>query len=284
MINDIEKKIRSEKAYKFVDKHGTTLWHYTDFNAIDGILNKKELWLSSTANVNDSKELIGFINNLKQSVLNCVSDDYEDKVYDIFNEINKHSIQENSFVFCTSKARNDAAQWERYADKGEGVAIAFDTENLFKLFFYNDFIMNEEYYTIDTKQHQICKLLVQYIQTNEIEGFSNLDGLIDNMILCAMLHKHESFSSEQEIRIAPFFVKEGDSHIQFKIGKVIKRVYVLDLEELCRKENMSVEDLIDYIVIAPKSQQNIEDLKYYCRNIGLNKLADKIIKSDCPLR
>lgn len=135
MLSDMDIKVRNEKADKFVRKHGTTLWHYTDFNALDGILNKKELWFSSTANVNDAKEVIGFIDNLKKNVSDNLGSIYEKRVNEEFCKIYNHLSKEIPFIFCTSKARNDAAQWERYADRGEGVAIVFNTENLFKLFF-----------------------------------------------------------------------------------------------------------------------------------------------------
>lgn len=111
-----------------------------------------------------------------------------------------------------------------------------------------------------------------------------MKNLFSNLIMCAMTCKHESFSSEQEIRIAPYFVKENDSHITYKTGKIIRSVYVLDLKELCEKENIDTEDLIDSIVIAPNSKQSIKDLKWYCNKIGLNKIAERLVKSDCPLR
>ena len=56
------------------------------------------------------------------------------------------------------------------------------------------------------------ELLRDYIQYDKMDDFSNLNGLIDNLLLCAMLHKHESFSTEQEIRISPLFVNENDNN------------------------------------------------------------------------
>lgn len=284
MLSDIDIKVRNDRAYKFVKEHGTTLWHYTDFNALDGILRNYELWFGSILNVNDKKEVIGFIDNLKKTVIDALDSNYENKVDVEFQKIFNHLSNEYLYIFCTSKARNDAAQWERYADQGEGVAIVFNTEKLYKLLFYNGFIMNEEYYTLDAKQHKFHEILVNFFQTEKIDNSSDFDGLISNLIMCAMTRKHESFSSEQEIRIAPYFVKENDSHITYKTGKIIRTVYVLNLKELCEKENIDMEDLIDSIVIAPNSKQSIKDLKWYCNKIGLNKIAERIVKSDCPLR
>ena len=184
----------------------------------------------------------------------------------------------------SSKARNDAAQWDRYAQGGQGVAIVFNTETLFKLIFYNQIIMNEEYYGYCAKQHKMKELLRDYIQYDKMDDFSNLNGLIDDLLLCAMFHKHESFSSEQEVRISPLFVNENDKHLQCKVHNTIRQIYILNLAELCEKEGIDFEDLFDSIVIGPTSKQNIRDLQIYCKNNGLLKLANKVKKSDCPLR
>lgn len=41
--NLVEIQKRQESTDKFVQKVGKTLWHYTSFPALDGILNKKEI-------------------------------------------------------------------------------------------------------------------------------------------------------------------------------------------------------------------------------------------------
>lgn len=165
---------REERVKRAVKKYGKTLWHYTDINALCGIIGKKEIWFGSAEHMNDREELIGFINDLEKEVY--------------------------------------------------------------------------------------------------------------NLLLCAMFHKHESFSSEQEIRISPLFVNENDKHLQCKVLNTIRQVYILNLAELCEKERIDFEDLFDSIVIGPTSKQTIRDLQIYCKNNGLLKLANKVKKSDCPLR
>lgn len=89
---------------------------------------------------------------------------------------------------------------------------------------------------------------------------------------------------KKEVRISPYFVKDGDSHIEYKIFNTIKEVYVLDLKILFGQENMGVEDIINSIIIGPRSLQSPKDLENYCRHLGFNKLAENIKISDCPLR
>lgn len=283
-LREIEIRQRNERVKKAVDKYGEELWHYTDFNALNGILNEKKIWFGSTANMNDKEELSGFVEDLKKAVISEIDPDKKFIADDVFNKIQRRLLLEYPYVFCVSRARNDAAQWERYAYGGRGIAIVFNTETLYKLIFYNRFIMGEEYYGYNAKQHKMKTILIDYIQNNIMDEFSDIDGLIDNLLLCAMIHKHESFSAEKEVRLSPYFVKEDDAHVTYKILNTIRRVYVVDLDELCQKENIDMEDLISSIVIGPKSEQNIEDLKWYLRKIGLSKLAEKTQRSNCPLQ
>ena len=234
--------------------------------------------------MNDKDELSGFIKDLKSAVLSEINKENVSKAEGIFEKIQKRLLVEYPYIFCVTRAQNDAAQWDRYAYGGTGVAIVFDTELLYKLIYYNRFIMNEEYYGYNAKQHKMKTLLVDYIQENRLEEFSDIEGLIDNLLLCAMIHKHESFLAEQEVRLSPYFIKNDDPHFEYRVTGTIRRVYVVNLDELCKKEDMGLEDLIKAIVIGPKSKQNIEDLKWYLNKINLPRLADKVRKSDCPLR
>lgn len=283
-LREIEIEKRNEAAKKFVERYGAQLWHYTDVQAVNGLLKEKELWFGSTANMNDAKELAGFIDNLKEAVKETLNNQYEKKTAEVFAEIDSRLNMEYPYAFCLSRADDDAAQWERYANAGKGVAVVFNTEVLFKLVYFNRLIIGEEYYTYNAKQHQLCGLLVDYIKDDKLEGFSDIDGLIDNLLLCAQIHKHKSFSAEKEIRISPYFVKDDDPKLDCKVTDVFKRVYIVDLAEICKKENVDFESLIDAIVIGPKSRQNIEDFKWYLRKIELPNLADKIRLSECPLR
>lgn len=283
-MKEFEIKQRDERANRVVQKYGKTLWHYTDVNALNGILNNREIWFSSAANMNDKEELRGFISDLKVAVFHDITEDKNVKANEVFTKIEDKLTEQYPFIFSVSKAPDDAAQWERYAKQGKGIAIVFNTELLYKLIFYNHFVMDEEYYGYNAKQHKMKELLVDYIQNNKMEEFTNLEGLIDNLLLCAMIHKHESFSAEQEIRLSPYFIKDDDSRLQYKILSTIKKVFVLDIDKLCQKEGINLESIIDAIVIGPRSEQNVEDLKWYCKKIGLLRLAEKIYKSNCPLR
>lgn len=257
------------------------------FSSLGWNFKKKKIWFGNATNVNDAKEVIGFIDNLKQNIENGLTQNNIKPKCDvdkIFKEIYDRTSQKHLFMFCLSQALDDAAQWDRYADYGRGVAIEFNTEALHNLLYYHGMIMGEQYYTQETRDHELYKLLSSYISTGILEGFSNLDGFIDNLALCAFIHKDPAFAAEKEIRIAPYFVKDNDSHIDYKTFNIIKEFYILDLQKVLETENMHREDIINSIIIGPRSSQNPKDLENYCRHLGLHKLAQNIKVSDCPLR
>lgn len=92
------------------------------------------------------------------------------------------------------------------------------------------------------------------------------------------------FRRSKKLEFLHFLINENDKHLQCKVLNTIRQVYILNLAELCEKEGIDFEDLFDSIVIGPTSKQTIRDLQIYCKNNGLLKLANKVKKSDCPLR
>lgn len=70
---------REERVKRAVKKYGKTLWHYTDINALCGIIGKKEIWFGSAEHMNDREELIGFINDLEKEVYACIDSANKEK-------------------------------------------------------------------------------------------------------------------------------------------------------------------------------------------------------------
>jgi hypothetical protein len=56
------------------------------------------------------------------------------------------------------------------------------------------------------------------------------------------------------------------------------------MKAMCEKINIQFEDLFSEILIGPKSEQQIEDLKLFLREQGMDRLAQAVKLSDCPLR
>ena len=99
--------------------------------------------------------------------------------------------------------------------------------------------------------------------------------------------KHPSFQSEHEIRLVvmPFDVPDFDLKPRYHVARErIKKYYPLDLDSMCGKAGITIEDLIAEVIVGPESTQSLPILRDYLQDAGLIKLAENICYSKCPLR
>lgn len=263
-----------------------TLYHYTSIPVLYSILKNKELWFGNTARMNDKKEITFFIENMKTALQQDVPQKTEE-IEELFNKINGRVQNEYPYAMCLSLLNDDVAQWERYADNAKGIEIGFNVEKLKDLLKDQNVIFNEVFYEKSVKSHEHYNYLKEYIlDGNFSNGFSNIDELIDNFLACSYLFKHPSFKSEKEIRIVTLWKRIPNfSEISCELNNgQIKQVLKVNIEELCNHRKIDFEDLIDEIVIGPRSLQSEKELKLFLKEIKLDKLVNKVRYSECPLR
>ena len=109
------------------------LYHYTDFNAMRGIITNGEIWLWNLRRMNDSQEMQYFIKELKLAVKNQIEPSDYQKMEQLFDINLKNFDKLSSYASCFSEYADDAAQWSRYSKNGQGVCIAFNKELLKKI-------------------------------------------------------------------------------------------------------------------------------------------------------
>ena len=109
------------------------LYHYTDFQALDGILRSAQLRVNNVLNMNDAAEMRHFMGRLCAAVaakLEREDDSRAAGVRRLFQEELKKEFSYSAYAACFSFRRDDAAQWERYGNRGRGVCVAFQGEYL----------------------------------------------------------------------------------------------------------------------------------------------------------
>lgn len=265
---------------KRVDDYGEYLYHYTSLNTFLSMIRSRELWLSNTGTMNDRKEITHFIEMLQRELAEYQRNDFFCKIYE---QIPK----QYKYAFCLSTEKDDAAQWERYADTAKGVCIVFKVEELCKcLYGYSDFMFNRVFYDESIINNDYYKLLKNYFETGKIQVYNSEDDLIKFLIYSGNLHKHRSFMHECEVRITTIDNKRqyGVDYQLKEISNVVKKVLILKPDIMGHKKGSSFEKLIDKVIIGPRSQQNVAILQEYIYSNGLYELADNVIQSQCPLR
>ena len=268
------------------------LYHYTDYQALDGIVGKAQLRLNNLLNMNDAAEMRHFMGGLSTAVLNRLQ---KDGAYDtlkavkvLFHEELKKEFYYSAYAACFSKNRDDAAQWERYGNHGRGVCIAFSKELLQKMA-VGVVSLEEVYYQADMRSHKLVDTFYGLVQNahGNLKKNPHIMDCLEEAWIASAAFKHPSFASEKEMRLvaSPFSKKYFDVEPCYHIStERIKKYYPLDLRKMCENAQCSLEDAIHEIMIGPESTQSKSILEDYLKDIGMEKLAAKVVISDCPLR
>ncbi len=268
------------------------LYHYTDYQALDGILHNAELRVNNVLNMNDAAEMSHFMSSLCSAVVKRLESEGDfsgaEKVRELFlRELEKEFFY-SAYAACFSLYRDDAAQWERYGNRGRGVCIAFRGEYLEKLA-VGELSLQTVFYEDDLTEHSLAKVFYRLLKQEKgaLEKSVLMKVAMKNAWIQSVAFKHPSFSSEREVRLvlSPFGKEYFDVRPHYHITtERIKKYYPLDLRNMCREAGICLEDLVEEIIIGPESTQSEAILQDYLKDNGLKRAAGRVSLSDCPLR
>jgi hypothetical protein len=268
------------------------LYHYTDFQALDGILRCAQLRVNNVLNMNDAAEMRLFMSGLCQAVVNRLKKkgDMERaaKVRLLFQEELKKEFFYSAYAACFSLYRDDAAQWERYGNRGRGVCIAFRGDYLEKMA-EGELSLQKVFYQEDMTEHALVDVFYRMTkgETDLTGSNPRIKGVMKAAWIQSVVFKHPSFSSEKEVRlvVSPFEKEFFDVEPCYHVSvERIKKYYPLDLKSMCQRTRIHLENLVSEIIIGPESTQSLSILQDYLRDNDMRKLAERVSLSNCPLR
>lgn len=274
------------------------LYHYTDYAALSGIVKNAELRVNNVLNMNDLSEMTFFLQRVSEEVLAMLGPSPNEKVMKRLKEAAEEYMdcryQYSAYASCFSLYEDDAAQWERYGNRGRGVCIGFNGEVLKKILLPGMYL-ESVYYDSDDKSREIASEFLRFIRENEEElaGEEVSDKLVEKYVelmketlLCSAAYKHPSFICENEVRLLfwPILSESDDVQPEYHItANRIKKYYPLNLKKLCDRAGVKFEDLFVSVKVGPESNQSPEILADYFCSLGMKSVADKVLRSSCPL-
>lgn len=107
----------------------STLYHYTDTNALRGVLETGRIWATDYRFLNDSTEAIHAFHPFMQRILDGLDSDIQRKHLEIVYNNYIGDLRPELYVACFSEARDDLAQWRGYCSAG-GYVIGFERSAL----------------------------------------------------------------------------------------------------------------------------------------------------------
>ncbi|NBI67793.1 DUF2971 domain-containing protein [Pseudoflavonifractor sp. 60] len=269
---------------------GSILYHYTDFQALDGILRCAQLRVNNVLRMNDSAEMRHFMKRLASAIVERLEGEgrrgQARAVQQLFElELKK---EYSAFAACFSFQRDDAAQWERYGNRGRGICIAFQREYLQKIA-KGALSLQTVFYQDDMAGHPMVETFCELAGQDGSLSAGNpaVRKAMRDAWACSVSFKHPSFSSEYETRlvVSPFEKEEFGVKACYHVTQErIKKYYPLDLAAMCQEIGVGIEDLVAELIIGPESAQSLAILQDYLEDNGLHALVDRVSLSDCPLR
>ncbi len=207
----------------------------------------------------DKKEMLHFIDSVQEALRKRFNGraDIQDKIKERFAAEQEKRKNDVVYLASLSGLEDDVSQWVRYGNSGHGVAIGLNSTILKMTTDTSGVFLQEVFYDTDADQHQITESFEDFFLGKpycrnwgeENDG----EGLFDQLWMNAMAHKHPSFYSENEYRIAtlPF----GTRRRHDKLGELkmkmlpsgLKECLCLDFQEKCNRIGSSMDQLIDKI-------------------------------------
>lgn len=263
----------------------SNLYHYTTFQNFDCILKSKSLWLGNVHYMNDRSEMSQVFKYIKEDLYQAYPDKKEE-VDKLFEVQSKRFGSTPAYIFSFTGQRDDAAQWDRYANNGAGLCIKFN-EDVLKNIIREKAELLPVKYDSDDSCGSYKKVLDMFIKN----GFSDIESEeINNLFTLAwassITYKHPSFRAEDEMRLCafPFAYKKIDSEsIQYVVSSNgVKEFYSISLDP----DGSHMKGLIEEIILGPKARVDKNVYYRYLQKIcgrGINFTGLQITESDCPL-
>ncbi len=264
MIKDITEKL-------YADTPKETLYHYTTFAGLLGIINSRVLWASDIRYMNDSAELKHTADLIQvETTRRIIAGHTNPNLLNQFLDWLTHRITNGQMLFGSSfrSHGNLLSQWRGYSEVGKGVSIGFEPDYILECAQTQSFQVGKCVYDPST-QKQLIKQVIDAIEVlaneydlknhdrkrSEERSYHKVFELIESDLLrIAAILKHPSFQEEDEWRIvSPAITDFVTSPVLFREGKSMLVPY---LEfQLIPKNGKRIA--IEHMFLGPTSNINI---------------------------
>lgn len=219
-------------------------YHYTGIDSFFAICEneKREIWATNAAYMNDSQELI-YAQKLLGKVLASKAKGFNDAQKSFFEHLEKHlseSVEVASFIYVHSLSEdgNSLSQWRSYTPHGKGVCIEYDINSI------NGMVKPDDIYFVkceydETKQFQLLGEMIENLKDDfdgKVSGFRSVvpPGEIGSVALFSLdkvlkvlsIIKHPSFYSEKEWRVVVTFQAAKNLDENYRVGSSMLTPYV----------------------------------------------------------
>jgi hypothetical protein len=186
------------------------LFHYTDFDGLQGILKSRSLWLSKVSTLNDTSEVKLAVDQFKAHAaevvrsLDAEAARFVEQAAGQLDAIRRTNI----CVAAFSEDADQLNQWRSYANDGRGIALGFDSRALQRAASGHDVRLLRCVYAPES-HHEIIAELVRLLldafraapPAQDGERARLLEEFNSVFLLTAPVIKDHHFAQEKEWRL-----------------------------------------------------------------------------------
>ncbi len=281
MIREITKKLYSDIPEE-------TLYHYSTFSGLLGIIDRRALWSSDIRYMNDSAELKHTADLIQVEITRRIMKGHDNPtLLSQFLDWVTHRITNGRMLFGSSfRAHgNLLSQWRGYSKVGKGVSIGFDPDYILECAKAQSFQVGKCIYN-PTSQRNLIKKVIDGVEKlaaehlkishkeQEIQAYSYIFEQIESDLLrIAAILKHPSFQEEDEWRlVSPVVTDYVNSPVLFREGRSMLVPYVEF--QLLSKDKKPID--IEHMYLGPTSNIviSMNSLSMYLAKNGVKPRKD----------
>ncbi len=265
-----------------------TLYHYTSFTGLLGIVKSQALWASDIRFLNDAAEMKNTADLLRDEISRRSEIGQGNlKLLNQFRDWLSHRITDGNMLFVVSLTPkgNLLSQWRGYCPLGKGISIGFNPIIISHCAAMQSFQIGKCIYD-NEQQKEISKQIIDEIESLAVDKGENaevskrhptqsfydiFEEVENDLLRIAAILKHPSFNKEEEWRIvspiltnyvvAPISYREGLSmlvpYIEFSL--VPEGASTIEIQHLflgpTPNNNLSMTSLSRYLSkagVSPK--------------------------------
>lgn len=255
------------------------LYHYCSMATFVSIVEKKELWLSSTKHMNDLAE--------GRWVLRVVERCLNDSEYFKKNPKKKETFLAavgasfpEKFICCFSEDGDLLSQWRGYADNGRGVAIGFDHSKLNVEVRPTLMSANGDHtiglmpvlYPLDEQ----CTLISKYLQLLDHSTKDRMFAIANIISSSSTFLKNPAFREEKEWRIIYTPLFDNADTVLGKHKEICFRAKDDCLVTYFKHSFRDMPAAFAHVILGSQNYTDVNDLLMFLRANGLEpKFIDR---------
>ena len=253
----------TQKLYSDIPKE--TLYHYTSFKGLLGIVDSGVLWASDVRYMNDSAEMKHTADLIRADITRRMTGGHKNpKLLNHFLDWVSYRMANGHMLFGASFRSNGnlLSQWRSYSSLGKGVSLGINPDYILQCAKSQSFQVGKCIYE-PTDQLNLIKQVVDAVEVLAEEYGENTDQLKrqsaqshynvfekieSDLLRIAAILKHPSFQEEEEWRIvSPVITDYVKSPVLFREGTSMLVPYF----EFNLTPNQNESIVLEHIFLGP---------------------------------